>query len=691
MLSSDDDKQSKKLENIPDAYICPITHQIMKEPFIDSDGNSYEKDAITQWLKTNSFSPITRNQLSLNTLIPNRVLKDLIVNYCHENGIYLENNQSEAKDYSNYVSVDLKTAMEVLNRKPLLLYALIDTSGSMGSCCGQNADGEDDGYNRLDLVKHTLNTVITSLTEFDRICIIQFNQIAELLTQPMYCSDTSKHLLMDRIKHLTEGGQTNIWDALRLCVDNISSQNNLTDCNVEVYLLTDGTPNINPPRPIVDTMNQYIRQKFDKDLKVRFSTFAYGYDLDSDLCYNISQTSNGMFGFIPDSTMVGTVFINSLSQSLIGTKNEKEEADDKIYSDVLLDFTQILKKCTDVKQCTTQDTITDFYTQLQEIHSQLNGDPRLSDFVSDLMKDCENSDDPNTGQIFKAMRPDFFRKWGKHYLLSVLSAFMNKICINFKDKAMQHFRNEKFIEEQSRIENVFIQLPPPEPSIRRSVGNASFSTPPPTNMTGYYNYSGGCFTCDSKIYVLTKENSIKLEIIKNVRSGMTVLSSIITSSNNKTCNTLFTCTEIETVVEMPYSGNIYSIGALSLTPYHPIMINGIAQFPIECVFSEEKVHDISVYDLVLRNRGLIVSTLDNEDIQLGNSLPSITAATWGHNCKVGVFEHEYFGSEQIVEDLKRFYRKSYNSGHVKIKKGFIRDPESMKVQSLCQVEPTNLK
>ena len=55
-----------------------------------------------------------------------------------------------------------------LDRKPLMLFTLIDVSGSMGTPCGQNANGESDGYSRMDLVKHTLNTIITSLSEHDK-------------------------------------------------------------------------------------------------------------------------------------------------------------------------------------------------------------------------------------------------------------------------------------------------------------------------------------------------------------------------------------------------------------------------------------------------------------------------------------------------------------------------------------------
>jgi hypothetical protein len=54
--------------------ICPITQDIMREPVIDKEGNTYEKSAILEWLKTNNKSPITRNVISASELIPNRAL-----------------------------------------------------------------------------------------------------------------------------------------------------------------------------------------------------------------------------------------------------------------------------------------------------------------------------------------------------------------------------------------------------------------------------------------------------------------------------------------------------------------------------------------------------------------------------------------------------------------------------------------
>src|SRR6056300_625618 len=59
-------------------FICPITHNVMTNPYIDNEGNTYEYDAICKWLQNNKSSPITRNYLDLSHLKPNRSLKDAI-------------------------------------------------------------------------------------------------------------------------------------------------------------------------------------------------------------------------------------------------------------------------------------------------------------------------------------------------------------------------------------------------------------------------------------------------------------------------------------------------------------------------------------------------------------------------------------------------------------------------------------
>ena len=35
---------------VPESFLCPITRNIMNNPYIDNDGNTYEYSAIFEWL-----------------------------------------------------------------------------------------------------------------------------------------------------------------------------------------------------------------------------------------------------------------------------------------------------------------------------------------------------------------------------------------------------------------------------------------------------------------------------------------------------------------------------------------------------------------------------------------------------------------------------------------------------------------
>ena len=56
---------------VPDDYICPITAEIMTDPVSTLDGFTYERAAITEWLRTKDTSPKTGATLESKILIPN--------------------------------------------------------------------------------------------------------------------------------------------------------------------------------------------------------------------------------------------------------------------------------------------------------------------------------------------------------------------------------------------------------------------------------------------------------------------------------------------------------------------------------------------------------------------------------------------------------------------------------------------
>jgi len=78
-------------------------------------------------------------------------------------------------------------------------------------------------------------------------------------------------------------------------------------------LFTDGVPNVSPPRGEVDALKRIIK---NKSHTCPIHTFGFGYDLNSHLLYDIAKISNGMMGFIPDASFIGTILINAISNVL---------------------------------------------------------------------------------------------------------------------------------------------------------------------------------------------------------------------------------------------------------------------------------------------------------------------------------------------------------------------------------------
>eukprot|EP01047_Picozoa_sp_COSAG01_P096564 COSAG01_NODE_27044_length_696_cov_0.993300_1_plen_207_part_01 len=62
----------------PEAFLCPISHEIMADPVCAADGHSYERTAIETWFRTKQTSPMTNDAMASTVLTPNRLLKSQI-------------------------------------------------------------------------------------------------------------------------------------------------------------------------------------------------------------------------------------------------------------------------------------------------------------------------------------------------------------------------------------------------------------------------------------------------------------------------------------------------------------------------------------------------------------------------------------------------------------------------------------
>jgi len=64
--------------------LCPITHEVMREPVIAADGMTYDREAIMKWFLmcdergTGPVSPVTNQPLSTDYIVPNHTTRSLL-------------------------------------------------------------------------------------------------------------------------------------------------------------------------------------------------------------------------------------------------------------------------------------------------------------------------------------------------------------------------------------------------------------------------------------------------------------------------------------------------------------------------------------------------------------------------------------------------------------------------------------
>ncbi len=72
---------TRHLETIAENFVCPITADLMEDPVICAEGQSFERAAIVEWLRAHATNPVTRNPLTVDMLHPNLALRASIEGY----------------------------------------------------------------------------------------------------------------------------------------------------------------------------------------------------------------------------------------------------------------------------------------------------------------------------------------------------------------------------------------------------------------------------------------------------------------------------------------------------------------------------------------------------------------------------------------------------------------------------------
>jgi hypothetical protein len=265
-------------------------------------------------------------------------------------------------------------------------------------------------------------------------------------------------------------------------------------------------------------------------------------------------------------------------------------------------------------------------------------------------------DDPNKGQLTKAVsRPEWFEQWGMHYLKAISRAHQLERCITFKELSPQHYMSSELKTEQKRIEQIFCDLPAPEPSgYRYSYSSNAISQP--VSMQTYYVQSGGCFDGMGMVSMYDiKNEKVYYKKVNEITKGDIVYCPL----NSKK----FAIVECVVKIKMMKPIQICDFNGMKITPFHPIMYNDEWVFPNDVHESEITFMDY-VYDFVLDS---------GHCVEINNT----NVITLGHGFDFNdVVHHEYFG-DKIIDDLIK--HEGWENGFIDIEKFEFERDENMRI------------
>lgn len=569
---------------------------------------------------------------------------------------------------SDYIHINVKNKEKIRFSQDIV--AVVDTSGSMMTQASiKTTSGTvESGLSVIDIVKHALYTIIESLSPKDRFSLVIYSYEGKIVVPLGEATEEFKKDTKEKISFLKAHGQTNLWDGLLKGMDELKKKD--IGNNQSIIMLTDGIPNIEPPRGHIETFKRYL----DKN-KGNFNlyTCGFGYNMDYQLLVDFAKMSYGSYSFIPDSGMVGTIFINLMTNiftqqanKLTLTFSENLPVIKKSNFSHLGSYGQsIILKLDSTKKINWDEivlkltgyhfTFGDFEISLQptfiEDENKFNFEKVrfiFNNFLEETLKTSKfnpkdflkNIEDiPSNSmiknlledlvQITEAFESKYYNKWGKYYLPSLLMAHQQGKCNNFKDPGVQNYQDNMFLEYQEKMEEIFTKLPPPTPS------NNTKTLPKNFSMNTYYESNNPCYSPEC---LTTLENGSKIAV-GDLKSGMKVQ----TEKGIATVELV-----VVSRVQNHQTLMCHFDSGLKITPYHPIRINNNWTYPCKLVKPVET-----------RTSVIISVILDKHHILTVNNIATITL---GHDLTDPKVQHNFFGSSQVKEQLQQ--HPTFNSGVV---------------------------
>ena len=410
------------------------------------------------------------------------------------------------------------------------------------------------------------------------------------------------------------------------------------------------------------------------EIDVKIDSLKYGqsknfvYDLNTSC--SRSQSLDYLNGCAEITLDIG-------GKMLMTNENDRPPRDYYLEQTFRREAIQVLNHCIDMKKYNDNS----FEININDLITRMKEEVRKCDnvYLTNILFDLSGQVREALNMTSQGKKEDWFTRWGIHYLRSLQDAYRHELCNNFKDKGVSNFAGELFNQIRDRVSDTFDQLPPPKKDVEhappKSRGGSTFTRQAvPETMATYNSSAGPCAAEGCRVLMTTGD----YKNVEDIRKGDQVITYHTEKDDLGKTHGSYTTSFIECVVKTKCNNNkanMVKLGELLITPYHPII--DMVNFEKDWCFPVTK-HTIREYDC---NYMYSFVTENRQSLTVERYI----FATFGHKLKENIVYHEYFGTDAVINDLKKF--NTYNDGYVELTPDMLkRDPNN---KTVCQISMEN--
>lgn len=109
--------------SVPEHFLCPISSQLMKDPVVLCNGQTYDRPFIKAWLDAGNLTcPRTQQALPHSILTPNHLIRSMILDWCKNQGVESPSpvNSPDKEGVTQGEQIHLNSLLEKISRPSIL-------------------------------------------------------------------------------------------------------------------------------------------------------------------------------------------------------------------------------------------------------------------------------------------------------------------------------------------------------------------------------------------------------------------------------------------------------------------------------------------------------------------------------------------------------------------------------------------